>query len=231
MPLDSEGDQEPVDDVCGSGPGREPSPDELEGLVGEVFAVSEDWTALPHRLITAAIGAGFDADGPGVAAARHGTRVVLRRKDEPARRPEVVLEPLMFPVDGREATRPWDADPAAAALLRLVADTAHHPAARARFLDLLVLRGGPRTPADAAAAARACLDLAVLGAYEISAAEGPDGQPGGGLTATRVDAAQRRAGRRKGPDARADRCGGPGRTSDRRRWAAARTGPDRGGAW
>lgn len=171
------------DDDESSGPVREPDPDETARLVDEVFAASEDWTALPNRLITAAQSAGYDVDGAAVAAVRRGTRVVLRRKDEPGRRSEVALEPLAFPLDGREPTRPRDADPEAAALWRHIADTVRHPAARARFLDLLVLRGGRDVPADAAAAARAYLELAVLGRYELRVADSPNGEV---LTETRA---------------------------------------------
>lgn len=140
-------------------PVREPSAAELVHLVDDVFAASEDWLALPARLIDLAKASGFDENGPALMAARHGTRMVLRDRREQGRRPEVVLTPLSFPLDGQQATRPRDAPPEAAAIWRRIADEAQHPATRARFLDLLVLRRGPGTPATAAAACRAYLQL------------------------------------------------------------------------
>ncbi|MGY1838123.1 MULTISPECIES: DUF4209 domain-containing protein [unclassified Modestobacter] len=160
---------------------RAPHPDEgpaqpsayaLVQLADEVFAVSDNWWAVADALTRTAQDVGLNLDSPGLVALRFGVRVALRERLYPGRRrPEVVLEPVDLPL-GSRPTRPRDATAEAAELWRRIGTQARHPATRARFLDLLVVRGGPGTPATAAAAMRAYLDLARLGRYRV--AEAPE---------------------------------------------------------
>lgn len=167
-----------ADDISDEAPRqrlREPSTEEVITLADQAFMVSDDWWSAVNIVLKEADSRGPSTDSPAMVALRHGLRVVLREQRRPGRRPEVLLEPLDFPVDGHEPTRPRDASPTSAELWRQVTAKARHPATRARFHDLLVLRGGRGTPDSAAAAAAAYVELARLGPYRVAVDPTTDG--------------------------------------------------------
>jgi hypothetical protein len=153
---------------------RPPTDDELVDLVGLAFASATAWMNVPDRFFTLARNLGIDPDSAPAQPVRRALGFFLTEETNSGRRSVQLRWKTGFRTDVLPPPRLRDAAEAEAEVWERLADKATHPAARARFLDVLVLRGGRGTPDRAAAAVEAYLDHVTVPTSVIQLHDGQD---------------------------------------------------------
>ena len=132
----------------------------MANLADLAFATATAWTSAPDRFYTLARGAGIDPDSAPAQPLRRALGFFLSEETKAGRRSVELRWKTGFYTDAQPPPRLRSVAEAEADAWETLAANATHPAARARFLDVLVLRGGKGTPDRAAAAVEAYLDHA-----------------------------------------------------------------------
>ncbi|MEG3635209.1 DUF4209 domain-containing protein [Micromonospora palythoicola] len=159
----ADGDASPSDaDAPDSEPVlRPPTEDDLAHLVDLAFATATAWTRLPDRFYTLARGTGIDPDSAPTQPVLRALGFFLTEETKAGRRLVELRWKTGFHTEALPPPRLRSVADAEAEAWERLAGKVTHPAARARLLDMLVLRGGTGTPDRAAAAVAAYLDHAM----------------------------------------------------------------------
>lgn len=153
---------------------RPPTEDELAQLADLAFATATAWLSVPDRFYTLARGAGIDPDSAPAQPLRSVLGFFLTEETKSGRRSVELRWKTGFHTDALPPPRLRSVAASEAEVWRILADKVTHPAARARLLDVLVLRGGKDTPERAAAAIEAYLDHATTPTTVIKRTDGED---------------------------------------------------------
>lgn len=137
---------------------RVPAEEELVELVDLGFATATAWTSVPDRFYTLARRAGIDTDSAPAQPLVRALGYFLTDEAKSGRRSVELRWKAGFHTDALPPPRQRLVAETEAESWERFANKVTHPAARARLLDMLVLRGGKGTPDRAAAAIGAYLD-------------------------------------------------------------------------
>jgi hypothetical protein len=151
--------------------GKAPNLDELVKLADAVFASIDHWLKVPDRFHMLARADGIDVESDSVRPLRIAFRFFLTREARSGREQVALKWGTQFG-EQDAAYRPRQVDSLTADSWEHLARHAELPATRARFLDLLVLRGGPKTPEWAALAIAAYLEHVCTPASSIKVQDG-----------------------------------------------------------
>lgn len=146
---------------------RPPNEDELAHLVDLAFATATAWTRVPDRFHTLARGVGIDPDSAPTQPLHRALGFFLTEETKSGRRSVELRWKTSFHANTLPPPRLRLVHDSEAEVWERLADKVTHPAAQARLLDVLVLRGGKGTPDRAAAAIGAYLDHATAPATVI----------------------------------------------------------------
>lgn len=150
---------------------RVPAEEELIELVDLAFDTATAWTSVPDRFYTLARGAGIDTDSAPARPLVRALGYFLTDEAKSERRSVELRWKAGFHTNALPPPRPRLVAETEAESWERFADKVTHPAARARLLDMLVLRGGKGTPDRAAAAIDAYLDHATAPVIQRSSLE------------------------------------------------------------
>lgn len=163
-----------VDELASEPALRPPTEDELAQLADLAFATATAWLSVPDRFYTLARGAGIDPDSAPAQPLRRALGFFLTEETKSGRRSVELRWKTGFHTDALPPPRLRSVAASEAEVWQILADKVTHPAARARLLDVLVLRGGKDTPERAAAAIEAYLDHATTPTTVIKRTDGED---------------------------------------------------------
>lgn len=167
-------DLDDLDDPEDESAPRPPTEDELAHLVDLSFATATAWLSVPDRFYTLARGVGIDPDSAATQPLRRALGFFLTEETNSGRRSVELRWKTGFHTEALPPPRLRSVADAEAEVWERLANKTTHPAARARFLDMLVLRGGRGTPDRAAAAVEAYLDHATAPTTVIKRHDGEE---------------------------------------------------------